>query len=142
MPSNVDNLEPRTDIPNEIKTMQIKTIESQVFLVKPGVEVPVVDITELVTFIAALAVVIGKAVSGGWLTLIPSFISLVPKAINAGEGFDRIPAELKYMTQKQKEELAKAVGEQLEFGEATAKVVGLAIDIIFSLKTLFFTLKK
>jgi len=134
-PKPLEYIPLNTKLPKELKEVMV--------ILKPGVSMPLSELTELVDFAVALANAIAKFTLGGANIISGAFafIPVVPKAVKAVIGLDKIPAEVKYMTPKQKQELVDSIQAQLMFTDTVKKTVGWALDIVFAIKSLISTLK-
>ena len=122
-------------IPKELATVTVP--------IKPGVEVPITDLLEMVEFVAVIANVVGGFIltGGNIIGGIISFVPVVPKAIKAISGFSRIPDEIKFMTSKQKDRLISALKDKLTFSDRVEEIIGVSLDIAFGIKRLISVFK-
>ena len=119
-----------------VTTIAPKTLVKVTLPDKTVVELEVTNLIEVVEFIAGLIVLIKKLSDGGWWSAALQLPSFAPKAVKAFDGLDLIPAELQFITEKQKSKIIAAIKSEIDMSGKTEEIISLSLDIALKIKAL------
>ena len=112
-----------------VTTIAPKTLVKVTLPDKTVVELEVTNLIEVVEFIAGLIVLIKKLSGGGWWKAALQLPSFAPKAVKAFDGLNLIPAELQFITEKQKSKIIAAIKSEIDMSGKTEEIISLSLDI-------------
>lgn len=121
-----------------------KELKPVAIVIKPGFELPITELLEVIEFVTALANAISAFLvptPKNLFTGIIAFVPVVPKAIKAVIGIHKIPAEFSSLTPKQKEKLLITIKEQLLLTDVVEEIIVIALDVIMKIKGLINLIK-
>ena len=108
---------------------------------KPSLAI-VSETEELIIFLAKVANTVKAVLNGsGVVSLIWKGPGLIKSLIKAVSGITHIPAELEVINEKEKARLIEIIKKHLEYPEEAEKVIVIAMNFAFTLKSLIGVFK-